>query len=154
MSRPASSGVRFPPPLAYILGLALGITLSHFSPGPLLPAPARWLVGTALVVAGLAFSLSAVVTFVRARTPVNPRSPTTKLVTSGPFALTRNPMYAGLAVAYLGGAALANSLWSVVLLLVVLVVIRRAVIEREERYLARAFGDEYAAYAARVRRWI
>jgi len=63
-------------------------------------------------------------------------------------------MYAGLAVAYLGGAALANSLWSVVLLLVVLVVIRRAVIEREERYLARAFGDEYAAYAARVRRWI
>jgi protein-S-isoprenylcysteine O-methyltransferase Ste14 len=55
---------------------------------------------------------------------------------------------------YTGIAALANALWAIVLLPVALLVIERGVIEREERYLERKFGEEYLSYKARVRRWI
>ncbi len=55
---------------------------------------------------------------------------------------------------YAGIASLSNALWAVLLLPVALAVIRRGVIEREERYLERKFGDEYLGYKARVRRWI
>jgi protein-S-isoprenylcysteine O-methyltransferase Ste14 len=55
---------------------------------------------------------------------------------------------------YAGIASLANALWALLLLPVVLLVIQRGVIEREERYLERKFGEEYLRYKARVRRWI
>jgi protein-S-isoprenylcysteine O-methyltransferase Ste14 len=55
---------------------------------------------------------------------------------------------------YAGIAALANALWAIVLLPVALLVIQRGVIEREERYLERKFGEEYLSYKARVRHWI
>jgi protein-S-isoprenylcysteine O-methyltransferase Ste14 len=55
---------------------------------------------------------------------------------------------------YAGIASLANALWVIVLLPVALLVIQRGVIEREERYLERKFGEEYLSYKARVRRWI
>jgi protein-S-isoprenylcysteine O-methyltransferase Ste14 len=55
---------------------------------------------------------------------------------------------------YAGIAALRNALWAIVLLPVALLVIQRGVIEREERYLERKFGEEYLSYKARVRRWI
>jgi protein-S-isoprenylcysteine O-methyltransferase Ste14 len=55
---------------------------------------------------------------------------------------------------YTGIASLANALWAILLLPVTLLVIQRGVIEREERYLERKFGDEYLSYKAHVRRWI
>jgi protein-S-isoprenylcysteine O-methyltransferase Ste14 len=55
---------------------------------------------------------------------------------------------------YGGITALANALPAALLLPVVLHVMRRGVIEREERYLEGKFGDEYLNYKARVRRWI
>jgi protein-S-isoprenylcysteine O-methyltransferase Ste14 len=77
-----------------------------------------------------------------------------RLTTEGPFRYTRNPSYLALAIVYAGIAALRNSLWAVLLLPLVLIVIQREVIGREERYLERAFGEEYLAYKARVRRWV
>jgi protein-S-isoprenylcysteine O-methyltransferase Ste14 len=55
---------------------------------------------------------------------------------------------------YTGIASLANALWAILLLPMALLVIQRGVIEREERYLERKFGDEYLSYKAHVRRWI
>ena len=55
---------------------------------------------------------------------------------------------------YAGVAALASASWALLLLPVALGVIRRGVIEREERYLERRFGEEYLRYKAGVRRWI
>jgi protein-S-isoprenylcysteine O-methyltransferase Ste14 len=55
---------------------------------------------------------------------------------------------------YTGIATLRNALWAILLLPLVLYVIERKVIEREERYLERAFGEEYLAYKARVHRWV
>jgi protein-S-isoprenylcysteine O-methyltransferase Ste14 len=55
---------------------------------------------------------------------------------------------------YAGIATLRNALWAILLLPLVLVVTQRELIEREERYLGRTFGEVYLAYERRVRRWV
>jgi protein-S-isoprenylcysteine O-methyltransferase Ste14 len=93
-------------------------------------------------------------TFRRAGTHINPGEPATTLVTTGPYRLSRNPGYLGMAFAYSGIAVLSGALWALALLLPTLFLIDRGVIRREERYLERTFGDEYLRYRSRTRRWI
>lgn len=90
----------------------------------------------------------------RARTPLDPRKPTTAIVTAGAFRFSRNPIYLSLLLLYLGIASLINALWIFLLALPLVVVLQRGVVEREERYLERKFGDEYMVYKNRVRRWM
>jgi protein-S-isoprenylcysteine O-methyltransferase Ste14 len=80
--------------------------------------------------------------------------PVYSLVQDGPFRYSRNPGYLSLAMIYAGIAILRNALWPILLLPLVLVVTQRELIEREERYLERTFGEEYLAYKRRVRRWV
>ena len=77
-----------------------------------------------------------------------------RLVTSGPFAISRNPMYLGSTVMYAGLSFVVNSWWPLLLLPVLLVSITYSVITREERYLENILGDDYRAYRGNVRRWI
>jgi protein-S-isoprenylcysteine O-methyltransferase Ste14 len=147
-------GVIAPPPLIYLAGLAAGLVLEALLPSASLPGLLRWPLGIVLVVVGLALALSFERAFRRAGTAVEPWKPTTAIVTSGPYRFTRNPAYVGMALAYAGIAILAGALWPFVTLVPTLVVLDRAVIAREERYLARKFGDEYLRYKARVRRWV
>jgi len=77
-----------------------------------------------------------------------------RLTTEGPFRYTRNPGYLSMAMIYAGIAVLRNALWAILLLPLVLYMTQREVIGREERYLERAFGEEYLAYKAHVRRWV
>jgi len=102
----------------------------------------------------LALDIWAVATFRRLGTTPNPAGPTTALAVGGPYRFTRNPMYLGLVFLMAGLAFLANALWPLVLLPVVIVIVRRAVIDREERDLTAEFGEEYLRYKARVRRWL
>jgi protein-S-isoprenylcysteine O-methyltransferase Ste14 len=90
----------------------------------------------------------------RAHTPVDPRRPTTALVTEGPFRYSRNPIYVALTLLYLGVAFLVNALWILLLAMPALVVLHYGVIAREEAYLARKFGTAYHQYTAQVRRWL
>jgi protein-S-isoprenylcysteine O-methyltransferase Ste14 len=80
--------------------------------------------------------------------------PVYSLVQDGPFRYSRNPGYLSLAMIYAGIAILRNALWPILLLPLVLVVTQRELIEREERYLERTFGEEYLAYKRRGRRWV
>jgi protein-S-isoprenylcysteine O-methyltransferase Ste14 len=149
-----SAGVVAPPPLIYLGGLAVGFGLELLLPGSSVPGAVRWIVGGLLVVAALALLASFNTLFARKGTAVEPWKPTTAIVTSGPYRLTRNPAYLGMALLYVGIALLADALWVLVPLPVVLALIDRAVIAREERYLERKFGDEYLSYKRGVRRWI
>lgn len=155
-SRPAHAGVRFPPPLLYAAGFVVGLGLNRWRPLPMTvgASPARAAVAVACVVAYAVLFVGAFGAFRRARTTLIPNRPAAALVTGGPYRLTRNPMYLSLVVLYLGVAAFANSWWPVLLLPLVVVAVDRAVIAREERYLAAAFPAEYAAYRSRVRRWL
>jgi protein-S-isoprenylcysteine O-methyltransferase Ste14 len=149
-----TAGVVAPPPLIFLAGLAVGFGLEALLPGASLPGAVRWVLGGVLVVAGLALLASFNTSFSRKGTAVEPWKPTTAIVTGGPYRLTRNPAYLGMALVYVGIALLAEALWVLAPLPVVLAVIDRGVIAREERYLERKFGREYLDYKGTVRRWI
>jgi len=104
--------------------------------------------------AGAVLAMSGVVGFSRAKTSRVPIRPATSLVTSGPYAFTRNPMYLGLALATGSCGLLLMTWWPIILLIPTLVIIQRFVIVPEERYLHRRFGRDYETYARRVRRWL
>ncbi len=147
-------GIKVPPPLIYLAPLVLGLLLEGRRRLPFLPRRATRALGWPLVVGGAALNAWFLRTIREADVPIRTDRPVPRLTTEGPFRYTRNPSYLALAIVYAGIAALRNSLWAVLLLPLVLIVIQREVIGREERYLERAFGEEYLAYKARVRRWV
>lgn len=147
-------GVIAPPPLIYGAAFLAGLLLNRAAPAQPLPDALRPALGWPLVGAAVLLAAWAARTMRRAGTHIDPHKPVTALVTTGPFRFTRNPLYLSLTLLYLGLTALLNALWPLVLLPVVLAVIRFGVIDREERYLERKFGDAYRRYRATVRRWI
>ena len=154
MSSQDTPGILAPPPLIFAAALVLGSLLNHVVPQAILPvALARWS-GLVLIVAALVIAGAAVREMRRARTAVDPYTPSTALVRGGPFARSRNPIYVALILLSLGVALLANALWCALLLLPAVVVLRRFVIAREEAYLERRFGDEYRRYCAGTPRWL
>ena len=82
------------------------------------------------------------------------REPVATLVTSGPFRVSRNPMYTGHAVSLVGAALWAGSWWVLAADALAVLATRQLVIAPEEDYLTRRFGDQYETYRSRVRRWL
>ena len=149
-----NAGVIAPPPLIYLGALIFGLLLSRRFPIPFLPRRMARGLGWTLLGGGVLLLGWFEWAMRRAGTPTNPYKPSSSIVTEGPFRYTRNPAYLSMTMIYAGGAALASASWALLLLPVALGVIRRGVIEREERYLERRFGEEYLRYKAGVRRWI
>lgn len=83
-----------------------------------------------------------------------PYKPTSVVVERGVYSRTRNPIYLGFALITGGAAAWGGGLWGLGLLGAALAVVRRGVVDREERYLTARFGPPYAAYQDRVPRWL
>ncbi len=149
-----NAGVRFPPPFIYLAGLLAGLVLERFVPLHIPLGPARWPLATIFLIGWLALWIGALPMFRAARTPVSPREPVTALMTSGIYSRTRNPLYLGLTLFYLGVAALMQSGWMLIFLMPVMLIIRYSVIAAEERYLERRFGEQYLGYKEKVGRWL
>ncbi len=146
-----------PPPLLFVAPLLLSQVFERM--WPLLRAPSAWqesvrFVGIALIVAGAVHAASAISLFVKSRTTIVPHHLSSTLVTSGAYRWTRNPMYVGLTLVYLGVTILLTSIWALVFLALPLYVMNARVIPMEERQLDSVFGETYASYKARVRRWL
>jgi protein-S-isoprenylcysteine O-methyltransferase Ste14 len=147
-------GIWLPPPLVYLLALLLGLGLDRRAHVPFLPQRVAHALGWPLVGGGMALLAWFVRTMRGADTTIRIDKAVSSLVQSGPFRYSRNPAYLALAMIYAGIAVRRNALWAIVLLPLVVYVIQREVIEREERYLERTFGEEYLDYKRRVRRWV
>jgi len=147
-----------PPPLLFIGSFVAGVTFSRVVPLPVGPASARPVaqaLGIALIAVAGALILSSIALFIYRRTTIVPHSTRARaLVAAGPFRFTRNPMYLGLSIAYLGGTLLTNVAWPLALFALPLWVMNARVIPHEEETLSRIFGDNYRAYLQQVRRWI
>lgn len=142
-----------PPPLIYALPLFGGLLLHHYRPWLVIPPAWASILGPLIVALGFV-GLPAVVAFRRAGTQPQPWRPTTALVVTGVYQFSRNPMYVGFTLFYVGISLWVNSLWPLLFLPLVLGIMTYGVIAREEAYLERLFGDEYRAYRSRVRRWL
>lgn len=145
------AGVKVPPPLLFAGAFLLGAAMERFFPARRRQARAA---GAGLVAGGLVFGGWARILFLRRGTTVLPFRPTSALVEEGPFRVSRNPIYAGFISIYIGSSLLRRSVWPLLLLPGVVVVMQKAVIEREEAYLERRFGEGYLEYKNRVRRWL
>ena len=150
----ATAGVIAPPPLIYLGALGFGFGLNAVIGTGSLPSTLAVPIGAASIITGAGLMGSFVRAFRRARTPIDPYMPSEAFVTVGPYRLTRNPGYLGMALTYAGIAIVSNAPWALVPLPVAIAVIDRGVIAREERYLERKFGTPYVDYKRRVRRWI
>ena len=149
-----TSGVRVPPPLYYVAGFLAGVALEAAFPIGW-PPLAVTVIGAAVGFGGwLALDGMAMLSFNRAGTSMIPMKPSTALVTDGPYRLTRNPMYVGMAFLYAGIAFAVGLVWPLAVLPAVLVAVDRLVIAREEPYLERRFGADYREYKSRIRRWL
>ena len=150
-----SAKVTFPPPFIYLGVLVLGL-LADWLLGLSLPLeqPVRFAALGVLAVLGLAIGLPAQARFSRAGTDVKPWKTTSAIVREGVFRFTRNPMYLGMALLYLGLAVGFASVAALVLFPVLVAVIQTTVIAREERYLEAKFGSTYTEHKRSVRRWL
>lgn len=92
--------------------------------------------------------------FARDGTGLLPGQRTEGMIESGPYRLSRNPLYVGLLALYLGLALLVPSFWALVLFPAAVLLVFWGAIRPEERFLRERFGAEYDSYARRVRRWL
>ena len=149
-----NAGVIAFPPALYAGTLFIGLLLNFVFPISFLPRSIALVLGVMVIICAASIVFSAVRSMNRAQTAVNPSQPTTVIVSDGIFSLSRNPIYVALTMLYVGIALLLSALWALLLLLPLLVIVQIGVVQREESYLERKFGDEYLRYKARVRRWL
>ena len=116
----------------------------------------RQYLAAALAIVGVTFDLLGLLAFRRSRTTINPMKPSkaSALVTGGVYRVTRNPMYVGLALLLAAWAVHLSMLWPFIGPVLFVIYMNRFQIGPEERVMRGKFGEEYAAYAARVRRWL
>jgi protein-S-isoprenylcysteine O-methyltransferase Ste14 len=146
---------RVPPPAVVFVMAMLMWLISRATPLLHFDVPAHtWLAGV-LVSAGFVTGMSGVMTFLKAKTTVDPMKPrASSMVTWGVYALSRNPMYLGGLIMLLGWAVFVSNALAFFLLPGYVLYINRFQIAPEERALTALFGPPYAAYQVRVRRWL
>ena len=145
-----------PPPLYFLFCLLLGGSLQLLRPVELAGYAFRTGMTIGLVMVAAAGMLGgwALIVMTRAGTPVEPWKIPVHLVTSGPFRLTRNPLYLTLTLVLASIAVMANSAWLTGAAILLAFLLDGLVIRREERVLVSVFGREYTEYTSRVRRWL
>ncbi len=140
------------PPLWLILMMALvSIDATMIAPWPGFPMP--WL-GGAVMVAGVLLAIWAALGFRQSKTTIIPHQTASALITTGAFAYSRNPIYLADAIVLIGWVMIFGAALPLVFVILFVLIINVRFIRPEERRLGEAFGDEFAAYASTVRRWI
>ena len=144
------------PPPAIMLVVALFMWLiTRAAPSLHVEIPAHNWLALVLVSLGFVTGVLGVVTFRKAKTTVNPLKPhASSLVTWGVYAISRNPMYLGGLIMLLGWAIFLSNALAFLFLPVYVLYLNRFQITPEERVLTSLFGETYAAYQMRARRWL
>lgn len=154
----AAASRRIPwPPLVYAVAIAAAVALGLLVPLPWIAGPLGdilFAVGWLAILAVAALWVTAVRAMKAARTTLNPTGEPAHLVTGGPFAITRNPIYLANTLLMIGIGLVAGAAWFIVLALAAAFATQKLAIDFEEKVLSTKFGKKYKDYAKRVRRWI
>ena len=146
--------VKLPPPLIYGSAFAIGFALDWLLPWSAFTGPLRWWLAGAAGLPAVGIALWALLTFRRADTAIEPWEPARHLVTHGPYAYTRNPMYVSLTLLTAAIAIALDLPWALLMVPVAVLVTDQHVIAREEIHLRHMFGSAYRDYCTRTRRWL
>lgn len=145
------------PPLIYLSALALGLVLHALYPLPWFGRPFGDIllaIGVLAIGAGLLLDLLAFRAMSRGKTTILPHRGSAHLVTGGPFALTRNPIYLGNTLVLIGIGLVFGIAWLLLAAPLAALATQKLAIEPEERHLGARFGKAFRDYRKRVRRWI
>jgi protein-S-isoprenylcysteine O-methyltransferase Ste14 len=147
---------RIPPPVVLAALAALAWWLARQFPQATFPLPQHAWLAAFIAIIGVLLNLLPKLRFGRANTTVNPMRPqnTSALVTAGLYRYTRNPMYVGQALVLLAWAIQLHHAFAFAAPVVFMLYITRFQIKPEERTLLAKFGQPYANYCQRVRRWL
>ncbi len=154
-SLPDHADVITHPPVIVLAAILVAVALHYLWPVTL-PTHAHLApsFGVALIVIALALFVWAVPQFFKVGTSIPPHRPSIALVHTGPYRLTRNPIYLSFMLLHLGLAIWINSLWVLLAIIPTALLLHHGVILREERYLERKLGQPYIDYKQSVRRWL
>lgn len=145
------------PPVIYVLGIAASLALHAIYPLPWFGSPMSDIlvaVGWLALLAMVALFVSAFRAMAKAKTPINPNKQPEHLLTTGPFGVTRNPIYLADTLLLIGVGLVTGIVWFLPAAIVAALVTKKVAIEKEERWLFEKFGKRYRDYTKRVRRWI
>ena len=141
------------PPLVFLFAAALGVGAHSLWPYP--ARPAAWTaLGVALTILASVLIQWSAWEFKRNKTAVVPWKATRVIVDSGPFRVSRNPIYVGFALMQVGLGLWSDKLAVVLMVIPAILATNVLIIAKEEEYLQRKFGDVYRDYQSRVRRWL
>jgi protein-S-isoprenylcysteine O-methyltransferase Ste14 len=151
-----SPGVYIPPPLFYVVIFLAAVFLQKKIPFDnfIFHLQIIKLTGISLLIISLVFLIASLRKFFLSRNTLILIKPASSLQTDGIYKISRNPMYTGLALVYLGITCLCGNWWNIILFPLLFLIIQEYIIKKEEKYLERAFGVKYLEYKGRVRRWL
>jgi protein-S-isoprenylcysteine O-methyltransferase Ste14 len=149
-------GVYLPPPLVYIAVFIIAVLCQKELPisNTVFHTQATKFAGTLLIICALYFIISGLRQFIKSKNTLILIKPATSLQKTGIYKISRNPMYCGLAIAYLGITCFVGGWWNIILFPLLILICQEYIIKREEKYLELEFGQQYDEYRRKVRRWL
>src|SRR5258706_15242916 len=151
-----SPGVYIPPPLFYVLTFLVAVFVQKKIPidDSLFHLQITKIIGILFLVISLFFLVTSLIKFFQSKNTLILIKPASSLQTNGIYSTSRNPMYVGLAIVYLGITCLIGNWWNIILFPLLLLIVQEYIIKREEKYLELEFGNDYEEYTRKVRRWL
>jgi protein-S-isoprenylcysteine O-methyltransferase Ste14 len=142
------------PPILALGFIILGYVLGKFL--PIFPALVTTLkmTGYPIALIGFLIGMAGFLEIRRAKTTLDPHGTVTTVVRSGIYRFTRNPMYLGFVMMVIGIPLAYLSFWGVILAPFFVLSMNRLVIEKEEAYLEKKFGETYTSFKSGVKRWL
>ena len=145
---------RLYPPHYLLLSILSIVGIDSLLQVPFVSSTIALVGGLLFLLSGIVLAASAARLFSKAKTGIVPFSESTKLVVSGAYRFTRNPMYLGMFFCLIGVTLLVNNVLGLLVLLLFFFIIRQKFVLKEEMQMQETFGDDYAQFKARIRRWI
>lgn len=145
---------RLYPPHYLLLSILSIVGIDSLLQVPFVSSTIALVGGLLFLLSGIVLAASAARLFSKAKTGIVPFSESTKLVVSGAYRFTRNPMYLGMFFCLIGVTLLVNNVLGLLVLLLFFFIIRQKFVLKEELQMQETFGDDYAQFKARIRRWI
>lgn len=143
-----------PAPILFVVVAGAATLLGRLWPLAMPDSEGLFYGGWALIDAGTVFLLWTAWLMFWRKTTLNPYGKPQRLLSEGPFRVSRNPLYIGMLIMYVGGGLLWGNVWFFLLMPLLVAWLQFGIIRHEEQLLRKHFGEDYIEYCRKVRRWL
>ena len=152
-NKPDHAQVMIPPPVIYLGLILLGWLINKIIPLTISSTIwLKWIGVLFILIATIIIALSRR-EFIKVNTSIRPDKSTTAIISTGPYKISRNPLYISLTLFHVAISIVLNNLWILFMVIPAIIMIVFGVITKEEKYLENKFGQQYLDYKSSVRRW-